>query len=101
MPERMPSPIAERPPPTPAHKANHDMTARLSPIDHDQAPSFSKHGERVEVRFELALTDVQILDGYCQATGTNRSDVFRRLLKEWSDRKLHEAIAGESSKEPA
>ena len=44
-----------------------------------------------EVRFEAKESTVAVLDGYCSATGKNRSVVIRGLLKDWSDAKLHEA----------
>lgn len=45
-----------------------------------------------EVRFECTPDEVAVLDGYCSATGQHRSAVMRRLLREWSDRKHHEAM---------
>lgn len=45
-----------------------------------------------EVRIELATDEVAVLDGYCSATGKNRTDVIRGLLGDWSKSKLHEAI---------
>ena len=68
------------------------MTPRLNTVEDHEAPAFSRSGERVEIRFELTPGDVDVLDGYCQASGATRTDVFKRLLKEWSDQKLHEAI---------
>lgn len=44
-----------------------------------------------EVRFEMPLDDLAVLDGYCSATGKARTDVIKMLLAEWSERKLHEA----------
>jgi hypothetical protein len=49
--------------------------------------------DRTEIRFELPIEEVSVLDGYCSATGKGRTDVLRYLLKDWSDRRLHEAIA--------
>lgn len=51
----------------------------------------SKPANSTEVRLEFADADLSVLDGYCQATGKCRTDVFRQLLREWSERKLHEA----------
>ncbi len=45
-----------------------------------------------EISFELPADEVAVLDGYCQATGLKRTAVFRRILREWSERKHHEAI---------
>lgn len=45
-----------------------------------------------EISFELPVSEVGVLDGYCQARGLKRTTVLRRLLKEWSDEKHHEAI---------
>lgn len=49
--------------------------------------------ERItELRVELPAEEVAVLDGYCQATGKSRAVVVRKLLKDWSDKKRHEAI---------
>lgn len=45
-----------------------------------------------ELRVELPREEIAVLDGYCQATGQDRSKVIRRVLKEWSDQRSHEAI---------
>lgn len=45
-----------------------------------------------ELRVELPREEISVLDGYCQATGQDRSKVVRRLLKEWSSQRAHEAI---------
>lgn len=47
--------------------------------------------ETTEVRFEVQREEVAVLDGYCQGTGQDRTRVMRRILREWSDSKLHEA----------
>lgn len=44
-----------------------------------------------EIRWEATNEEVAVLDGYCSATGKNRTDVIRNLLKDWSKSKLHEA----------
>lgn len=44
-----------------------------------------------EVRWEATAEETAVLDGYCSANGIDRSKVMRSILKEWSDRKLHEA----------
>jgi len=48
---------------------------------------------RTEISFEVTAEECAVLDGYCNARGVSRTTVMRRLLKEWSDEKLHEAIA--------
>lgn len=50
------------------------------------------HDGKTEVRFEVASDEVGVLDGYCQASGQSRADVLRRLLGEWSEKKLHESM---------
>jgi hypothetical protein len=47
--------------------------------------------EKTEIRFEVEHSAVAVLDGYCSATGRGRTDVMKMLLKDWSDKKLHEA----------
>jgi hypothetical protein len=49
------------------------------------------HIRTTELRVELPADEVAVLDGFCAATGENRTVVVRRLLREWSDKKLHEA----------
>ncbi len=44
-----------------------------------------------EISFELPSDEVAVLDGYCRATEQKRTTVFRRILREWSERKHHEA----------
>ena len=48
--------------------------------------------ERTEISFEVSPDEVAVLDGYCSAKGIKRTTVMKRLLKEWSDEKLHESI---------
>lgn len=45
-----------------------------------------------EISFELPASECSVLDGYCQARNIKRTAVIRRLIKEWSDEKLHESI---------
>ncbi len=45
-----------------------------------------------EISFEVGAEEASVLDGYCQAKGIKRTVLMRRLLKEWSDEKLHESI---------
>jgi DNA integrity scanning protein DisA with diadenylate cyclase activity len=47
--------------------------------------------DTTELRVELPREEVSVLDGYCQGTGQDRTKVLRRILREWSDAKLHEA----------
>lgn len=47
---------------------------------------------RTELRVELPADELAVLDGHCQATGSDRSKVLRQVLREWSEVKLHEAI---------
>lgn len=51
----------------------------------------SRRSNTAEIRFETDQFDLAVLDGYCAATGKNRTDVIRSLLSEWSDKKHHEA----------
>ncbi len=44
-----------------------------------------------EISFEVRADECAVLDGYCSARKTTRTAVMRRLLKEWSDEKLHES----------
>jgi hypothetical protein len=46
---------------------------------------------RTEIRFEVAVSEVAVLDGYCQATGKDRTTVIREVLGTWSKEKLHVA----------
>ena len=45
-----------------------------------------------ELRLDVDETDMAVLDGYVMATGTSKAEVIRKLLKQWSDSKMHEAI---------
>ena len=44
-----------------------------------------------EISFELPAEEVAVLDGYASATHQKRTAVFRQILREWSDKKHHEA----------
>lgn len=44
-----------------------------------------------EIRFMAPMQDVRVLDGYCSASGHDRSSVMRDVLHRWADGKLHEA----------
>lgn len=45
-----------------------------------------------ELRLDVDEGDLAVLDGYVLATGTSKAEVIRKLLKQWSDSKMHEAI---------
>lgn len=45
-----------------------------------------------EIRWEATTEETAILDGYCSANGVDRSKVIRNLLREWSEKKKHEAM---------
>lgn len=42
-----------------------------------------------ELRFQVPREQLQVLDGYCNATGKTRTDVLRMLLADWSKETLH------------
>ena len=44
-----------------------------------------------EISFEVPASEVSVLDGYCAAKGLKRTQVFRRILRDWSEAKHHEA----------
>lgn len=46
----------------------------------------------VDLRVAMPPEELAILDGYAHGTGSDRASVVRQILREWSDRKLHEAI---------
>ena len=60
------------------------------PADDDLADDDVKQ-PRTEIRFELSVDDVAVLDGYCQGGGLDRATVMRRILREWSEQQLHVA----------
>jgi hypothetical protein len=47
-----------------------------------------------ELRIALPREEVSVLDGYCNGTGQDRTQVVRRILREWSAAKLHEWTVG-------
>lgn len=49
-------------------------------------------GRITEISFELPAEEVAVLDGYANATGKKRTAIFRQILREWSERKHHEAM---------
>ena len=44
---------------------------------------------KTEIRFEVEASECSVLDGYCQATGKDRSKVIRELIEKWSAETLH------------
>ena len=44
-----------------------------------------------EVRFQMSVDDLAVIDGYCNGTGKDRTTVIREVLGEWSREKLHVA----------
>ena len=44
-----------------------------------------------EIRSEVPADELAVLDGYCSATNKTRTDVMRYLIKDWSEKKLHES----------
>lgn len=44
-----------------------------------------------EIRFEASTEEVAVLDGYCSATGKDRTKIMKELLRQWSEAKVHEA----------
>lgn len=65
----------------------------------------STSAHKTELRVEVDADELGVLDGYVQATGKSRTDVVRQLLREWSDKKLHEAtlicrVAGVNPQSP-
>lgn len=47
--------------------------------------------DRTELRVEVPRDELSVLDGYCSATGRDRTDVLRQVLREWSEKQLHVA----------
>jgi len=45
----------------------------------------------VEVRFEAKKETIDVLDGYCSATGKCRTAFINDLLEQWANAKLYEA----------
>lgn len=42
-----------------------------------------------EIRFELPIAVLTVIDGYCNGTGKDRTKVIREILDNWSKEKLH------------
>jgi len=47
--------------------------------------------ERSEISFEVTAAEAAVLDGYCSAKGIKRTQVMRKILKEWSEQQHHVA----------
>jgi len=44
-----------------------------------------------EIRFELPVSDLSVIDGYCNGTGKDRTKVLKEIIAAWSAEKLHVA----------
>lgn len=44
-----------------------------------------------EIRFEAKAKTLSVLNGFCSATGTCRTELINDLLENWAEAKLHEA----------
>ena len=42
-----------------------------------------------ELRFELPISDLAVIDGYCNGTGKDRTKVVKEIIAAWSKEKLH------------
>lgn len=49
-------------------------------------------GGKSEVRFDIPLDDMAVLDAYCSITGKARTAVMAQLLTDWTQTKRREAI---------
>lgn len=47
---------------------------------------------KTEVRFEIDVDELAVIDGYCSATDKSRTEIIKTILNEWSEKKLHESI---------
>lgn len=56
------------------------------------ATKFARAPDKVPVSFDIPAGEFSVLDGYCHATGSNRTAVMRKLLKDWSDIEHRKAI---------
>jgi len=50
-----------------------------------------KHHEPVELRGDIEREIVDVLDAVAMSTGISRIDLAEQILKEWADKKIHEA----------
>lgn len=54
--------------------------------------NLSRSGIRkCELRFEIPEEELAVIDGYCSATGSDRTTVIRKILAGWTSNKLNEA----------
>lgn len=44
---------------------------------------------KTEVRFEVDVQELSVIDGYCSATGKCRTEIIKSILEEWSGKQLH------------
>lgn len=42
-----------------------------------------------ELRFELPVSELAVIDGYCNGTGKDRTKVVKEIIAAWSKEKLH------------
>jgi hypothetical protein len=45
-----------------------------------------------EVRIDIDAQELAVMDGFIQATGSNRTKIIGDLVKKWAADKLHESI---------
>lgn len=45
-----------------------------------------------EIRFDAKRETVDVIDGYCAATGKCRTGLINEVLERWAKEKLHESI---------
>lgn len=45
-----------------------------------------------EIRFDAKRETVDVIDGYCAATGKCRTGLINEVLEQWAKEKLHESI---------
>jgi hypothetical protein len=45
-----------------------------------------------EVRIEIDAQELAVMDGFIQASGSNRTKIIGDLVKRWAADKLHESI---------
>ncbi len=45
-----------------------------------------------EVRIDIDSSELAVMDGYIQATGSNRTKIIGELVKRWATDELHKSI---------
>jgi hypothetical protein len=45
-----------------------------------------------EVRIDIDAQELAVMDGYIQASGSNRTKIIGELVRKWAADKLHESI---------